>query len=158
MNRYLERKIERKDYRKTVLLRCMYCCLHCCETCTTYLSKNAYILVINRGYGLLKAGKRSFQLLAANLAIVSSLKIVYTLFIWIEKLAICFGYHWLELFTVQGDSLQQSSDDLLSTTHPSANCGQNSHSGGCIRSILHHCECLYSSLYDCNRHSPLVLL
>lgn len=93
INRYLEKKIERKDYRRTVLLRCMYCCLHCCEICTTYLSKNAYILVINRGYGLLKAGKRSFQLLAANLAIVSSLKIVYTLFIWLEKLAICFGYH-----------------------------------------------------------------
>ena len=54
-----------------------------------YISKNAFILVINRGHRLLKASVESFRLLADNLTVVSSLQTIYILFLWIGKLSIC---------------------------------------------------------------------
>lgn len=52
-----------------------------------YLSRNAYILVITRGTNFFKSSVNSFGLLASNLATVSVLKSVSTLFIWMGKMS-----------------------------------------------------------------------
>ena len=90
---YLEKAINShaRDEKGVVRkgFRVLFCCLSCIESCLKYLNKNAYILVINRGYGLLRASLHVFQLLSENIAIVTSLNVVYSLFIWFEKLAVC---------------------------------------------------------------------
>ena len=57
-----------------------------------YISRNAYILVINRGQNFFKASVESFSLLVSNLATVTTLKSVSTLFIWIGKIGNCLLY------------------------------------------------------------------
>lgn len=88
MRSYVEKRFQKHKNGNVV-----YCCIHsvlgCCECWMKYLSKNAYILVINRGYNLLQASVESFQLIAENLTIVSSLQTVYLLYLWLGKLSVC---------------------------------------------------------------------
>ena len=88
MRSYVEKRFQKHKNGNVV-----YCCIHsilgCCECWMKYLSKNAYILVINRGYNLLQASVESFRLLAENLTVVSSLQTVYLLYLWLGKLSVC---------------------------------------------------------------------
>ena len=68
-------------------MKCCHCCLLCLEKCMKYISRNAYILVIMRGTNFFKSSMESFSLLASNIAAVTVLKSVSTLFIWMGKVS-----------------------------------------------------------------------
>lgn len=70
-------------------IKCCHCCLLCLEKCMKYISRNAYIIVINRNLSFFKASVESFGLLAHNLKVVTTLKSVSTLFIWMGTISNC---------------------------------------------------------------------
>lgn len=89
-NSYLDRKFKEQQTKNPLVkcgFKCCHCCLACLEKCMKYLSRNAYILVITRGTNFFKSSVNSFGLLASNLATVSVLKSVSTLFIWMGKMS-----------------------------------------------------------------------
>ena len=91
-DRYIDRKFKETQTMNPLVkcgFKCCHCCLFCLEKCMRYISRNAYILVINRGQNFFKASVESFSLLVANLAKVTTLKSVSTLFIWIGKVGNC---------------------------------------------------------------------
>ena len=94
-NRYIDRKFKETQSMNPLVkcgFKCCHCCLFCLEKCMRYISRNAYILVINRGMNFFSASTTSFSLLLSNLATVTTLKSVSTLFIWIGKIANCVLY------------------------------------------------------------------
>ena len=98
-DRYVDRKFKETQTMNPLVkcgFKCCHCCLFCLEKCMRYISRNAYILVINRGQNFFKASVESFSLLVSNLATVTTLKSVSTLFIWIGKIGNCLLYVALE--------------------------------------------------------------
>ena len=94
-DRYVDRKFKETQTMNPLVkcgFKCCHCCLFCLEKCMRYISRNAYILVINRGQNFFKASVESFSLLVSNLATVTTLKSVSTLFIWIGKIGNCLLY------------------------------------------------------------------
>ena len=90
---YLEKKVASSKEEKEGLVRRFFQCFHLflrgVEKCLRFMNKNAYVLVINRGYNLVKASLRSFELFGLNLGVVSSLNTVYSMYISISKLVAC---------------------------------------------------------------------
>ena len=89
---YLDKKLNKSESSNSLVkcgFKCCHCCLLCLEKCMKYISRNAYVLVINRGKNFMSASVDSFGLLASNLMTVSVLKSVSTLFIWMGVLTNC---------------------------------------------------------------------
>lgn len=90
---YLEKKVASTKEEKEGMIRRMFQCFHVCllsiEKFLRFMNKNAYILVINRGYSLTKASVRCCELLGLNLGIVSSLNTVYSMYVSISRTAAC---------------------------------------------------------------------
>ena len=94
---YLEKRITSsiKEEKKGFVNRMFYCFhigLMSIQKCLKFMNKNAYVLVINRGYSLTKASLRSFELYAFNLGIVSNLKTLYSFYISICRIVSCIVY------------------------------------------------------------------
>ena len=89
---YIDEKTKKSQSSNPLVkcgVKCCHCCLLCLEKCMKYISRNAYIMVINRNLSFFKASVESFGLLAHNLKVVSTLKSVSTLFIWMGTVSNC---------------------------------------------------------------------
>ena len=72
---------------KAVLCMCK-CCFYCLENCLRFLNRNAYIMTAVYGYNFCSGARRSFMLLARNLARVSVLDKVTDFILLIGKIIV----------------------------------------------------------------------